>query len=65
MPPSKGLRRQWVVTVYDNDTGEHVTGPRIVFGRSATEAANLVGIWLDWEGFEIEARMEVGPHVPT
>lgn len=58
----KGLRRQWLVTVYDDDTGEHVDGPRILWGRSAEEAGDAMGLWLDLEGFDLTARMEIGPY---
>lgn len=65
MFPRKGLRRRWVVTVYDDSDGSHVTGPRIVWGRSQEEAAAAVGLWLDMEGFDLTARMEIGPHDPN
>ena len=44
--------------VFDNQTGEHLT-THLHFARSAQEAGDLVGYWLDLEGFEIEARLEV------
>ena len=55
--------RRWVVLVFDNQTGEHLT-THLHFARSAQEAGDLVGYWLDLEGFEIEARLEVGEFEP-
>lgn len=53
--------KRWAVTVWDNETDELIVPTRLMFARSAEEAGNAMGLWLDLEGFEVEARMEIGP----
>ena len=55
---------RWVVVVSDKQTQEHIT-TRIVFARTAEDAAAEVGVWLDLEGFEVEVRIEVGPQAES
>ena len=50
----------WVVIVSDDDTGQHITTRR-VYARTADKAADKVCEWLDSEGFDFTARLEVGP----
>ncbi len=52
-----------MVLVFDNETGEHLT-TQLHFARTAQDAGDLVGHWLDLEGFEVEARLEVGEFEP-
>jgi hypothetical protein len=52
--------RRWAVTVWDNETDELIVPTRLRFARTAEEAGNAMGLWLELEGFEIEARMQIG-----
>jgi hypothetical protein len=49
---------RWIVLVKDNATNEHIT-THIHYARTATDAGDLVGYWLELEGFEFTARLEV------
>jgi hypothetical protein len=42
----------------DNVTREAITA-RFVFARDAGEAGDIVGEWLDLEGFNVEVRLEI------
>jgi hypothetical protein len=42
----------------DNVTREAITA-RFVFALDAGEAGNIVGEWLDLEGFDAEVRLEI------
>lgn len=53
--------KRWAVTVWDNETDELIVSTRLMFARTAKEAGDAMGLWLDLEGFELEARMEIGP----
>lgn len=50
-----------IVKVYD--TGEYLTGPRIISARTGQEAGERMSEWLDLEGFDITAKIEVGRYV--
>lgn len=56
----KGRHKQWLVTVYDADTDVCVVDTRILFARTADEAGNAMGLWLELEGFDLTARIEIG-----
>jgi hypothetical protein len=58
--PKVKPRGCWVVVVTDHDTNKHITTRRII-ARSAEAAFDKVCLWLDNEGFDFVARLEVGP----
>lgn len=49
----------WWVEIYNAATNEAITGPRIMRARTAHEAGALIGYWLELEGYDVEARLEV------
>ena len=60
MRPRKPPKRykRFNVLALDNVTREAITA-RFVFARDAGEAGNIVGEWLDLEGFGQEVRLEI------
>jgi hypothetical protein len=60
MRPRKPQKRhkRYNVLALDNVTREAITA-RFVFARDAGEAGNIVGEWLDLEGFNVEVRLEI------
>ncbi len=48
----------------DNQTDQHIT-TQVHYARTAQDAGDLVGHWLDLEGFDFEARLEVAQVEPN
>jgi hypothetical protein len=55
---------RWIVVVKDNQTDQHIT-TQVHYARTAQDAGDLVGHWLDLEGFDFEARLEVAQVEPN
>lgn len=55
-PPKR--HKRFSVLAIDNVTREAITA-RFVFALDAGEAGNIVGEWLDLEGFDQEVRLEI------